>query len=158
MTCTVNTTCHRLDSGERIRNATSINLPQNKVGIDAQRSRILVNPCQQDYTRRWGYRETRKKTGGEKCTRRGYIYIYIREEGWKRYSQGFPYPPPCYRVIFSFPSPRLSFPPPPPPPLLSTTIDLFLLVNPPTCNPLLLLRSQRHVFDDNSFNEIPLLF
>ena len=46
------------------------------MGIDAQRSRILVNPCQQDYTRRWGYRETRKKTGGEKCTRRGYIYIY----------------------------------------------------------------------------------
>ena len=100
----------------------------------------------------------RERKLAEKNARDGDIYIYIREEGWKRYSQGFPYPPPCYRVIFSFPSPRLSFPPPPPPPLLSTTIDLFLLVNPPTCNPLLLLRSQRHVFDDNSFNEIPLLF
>lgn len=85
--------------------------------IDAQRSRILVNPCQQDYTRR-GYRETRKKTGGEKCTRRG----YIREGRGRveRYSQGFPYPPPCYRVIFSFPLPSSP-----------TTIDLFLLSNPP---------------------------
>lgn len=141
MTCTVNTTCHRLDSSERIRNATSINLPQNKVGIDAQRSRILVNPCQQDYTRR-GYRETRKKTGGEKCTRRG----YIRGRGWKRYSQGFPYPLPCYRVIFSFPTSSL---------LSSST-------SPHDYRPL----SRRQPsylqspprFDDNSFNEIPLLF
>lgn len=111
MTCTVNTTCHRLDSGERIRNATSINLPQNKVGIDAQRSRILVNPCQQDYTRRWGYRETRKKTGGEKYTRRRYIYIYIYKGGRvEKILAGFSLPSavlPCH-ILLPFSSSLLS--------------------------------------------------
>lgn len=150
-TRTVNTTCHRLDSGERIRNATSINLPQNKVGIDAQRSRILVNPCQQDYTRR-GYRETRKKTGGEKCTLRGYIREgrgRRRGGGWKDTRRAFLT---LHRVIFSFPLlssflPFLSLPPP----RLSTSFSSQPLQPSPF--------AQRHVFDDDdSFNEIPLLF